>query len=151
MYSVHKKKKLFWRLQRTTRQVPPVEEQTRTEDPKVGGVGRKEMPFVGKFSTNLHTETEESEYGKRIGYFWWRHLFPICSYLFLFVPILRCMEVYGVLVGPSDTAWRFVELIDWDFYMGIYNPDSVSEVLYRYSFFFAHLIVQFSRYVDITG
>lgn len=80
------------------------------------------MPFVGKFSTKLHTETEESEYGERIGYFWWRHLFLICSYF----------EVYG---GVRSTRWSpptplemFVELINRDFYQYIYNPDSVSAV-----------------------
>lgn len=86
--------------------------------------GGKDVPFVGKFSTKLHTKTEESEYGERIGYFWWRHLFPICSYF----------EVYGVV---RSTRWSlrhrlemFVELIDRDFYKYIYNPDSASEVLY---------------------
>jgi hypothetical protein len=37
---------------------------------KIQGGGRgTDVTFVGKFSTNLHTETEESEYGARIGYF----------------------------------------------------------------------------------
>lgn len=58
VYGVHKKKKLFWRLQRTTRQVPPVEEETRTEDPKkVGEICalRWEMPHKTPYG-NRSTE-----------------------------------------------------------------------------------------------
>lgn len=101
VYSVHKKKKLFWRLQRTTRQVPPVEEQTRTEDPKVGG---KMCPSLGKSPQNSIQKRRNRSTESVLGTFGGATYFP-------FVPILRCMGVYGVLVGPPDTAWRC--LLSW--------------------------------------